>query len=479
VAVAPGMQAALVVPLVYKGHAVGALNLLSRTKDAFCPADLPIVTQFGAHVAVALENARLFEVQAEDARIFETLAEIAHELTAILDLDALLERVGQLARRIIQFRTFGILLLDDEGGELEMALALQYGERVTVPRVRLGEGIVGYAALHRESVIVDDVSKDPRYIKILDDVRSELAVPLMLKDRCIGVLDLESPQIATFSKRDAEILALFAAQIAVAIENARLYEALRANEERRDRELRFAQRVQAALLPATLPKRLRGVDVAARFEPARELGGDLHDFLSPEAHTLVVAVGDVSGKGVPAALYGAFAGELIRGRTFRQRYTRVRATPGEVLASINTILHQRQLENYFCTVCYASFDLKRRTVTLANSGLPYPVRVREGRTEILELAGVPLGSFARTSYEQLSMPLVAGDLFVFCTDGAFEAMSPTGEDFGRERLEQVLAGVAMAPAATVVAAVFDAVDEFRDAAPQDDDVTVVAVRITA
>jgi sigma-B regulation protein RsbU (phosphoserine phosphatase) len=165
----------------------------------------------------------------------------------------------------------------------------------------------------------------------------------------------------------------------VAIENARLYEEIRSNEERIERELRFAQRVQAALLPAALPKRLRGIDVAARFAPARELGGDLHDFLSPEPNSLVVAVGDVSGKGVPAALYSAFAGELVRSRTFRRRYTPERTTPAGVLASMNTILHERGLEEYYCTLTYASFDLKRRTVTLANAALTCPAS-RSGRS---------------------------------------------------------------------------------------------------
>ena len=120
---------------------------------------------------------------------------------------------------------------------------------------------------------------------------------------------------------------------------------------------------------------MKGIDVAASFAPARELGGDFHDFLVPESTTVIVAVGDVSGKGVPAALYAVFAGELVRGRTFRRRHLPERSSPANVLMSINTILHERQLEEYYCTLCYAVFDLKRHTVTLANSGVPYPIRV--------------------------------------------------------------------------------------------------------
>lgn len=477
-AITPGMVADLVVPLVVKKRCVGALNILSRTHDAFSPADVPIVAQFGAHVAVALENARLFEMESEDARIFATLAEIGRDIAAVLELDTLLEQVARLTRKVIDYRTFGILLLDEPRGELEIKLALQYGERVTLPRVRLGEGLVGYAALHKEAVLVNDVTRDPRYIKVVDDVRSELAIPLLLKDRCLGVLDLESPALGAFSRRDVDILTVLAGQTAVAIENARLYEAVRSNEERLERELRFAQRVQTALLPARLPSKVRGVDVAVRFAPARELGGDLHDFLLPDGHTLVVAVGDVSGKGVPAALYGAAVGELIRSRTFRRRYTTVRTTPSGVLEAINTILNERELEEFFCTMTYASFDLKRRQLVVANSGSPYPVRISGGTCQVIDIAGVPLGAFPAISYEERTFPLLAGDLFVFCTDGVYEALNAAGEEFGTRRLLDVIGPLRDAPAKAVVDAVFDAVVAFRGDAQQNDDLTTVAVRIT-
>ncbi|HWT46181.1 MAG TPA: GAF domain-containing protein, partial [Vicinamibacterales bacterium] len=370
VPVVPGMCSELVVPLMHKARPIGALNILSHNKDQFTSSDVALLRQFGAHVATALVNARLFERVRSDADAFETLAEIGRDVAAVLDLDRLFARIAQLTRRVIDYRTFGILLVNDERGDLEMKFAVHYGEKVEVPRVRLGEGLVGYAALHREPVLVPDVSQDPRYIRVVPDVKSELAIPMLLKDRCIGVFDLESPELDAFTKRDVEILTLLASQAAVAIENARLYETVRANEVRLEKEVRFAQRVQAALLPVGLPKRMKGVDVAASFAPARELGGDFHDFLSPESNTLIVAVGDVSGKGVPAALYSVFAAELVRSRTFRRRYLPDRSGAASVLSSVNTILQQRQLEEYYCTLCYAIFDLKRRNVTLANSGLP-------------------------------------------------------------------------------------------------------------
>jgi sigma-B regulation protein RsbU (phosphoserine phosphatase) len=474
----PGMNSEIVVPLLHKSRPIGALNILSRNRDQFTLNDVAIVRQFGAHVAVALVNARLFDRSRRDAEAFETLAEIARDVAAVLDVDELFSRIAQLTKRLIDYRTFGILLLNEATGELEMKLAVQYGEKVEVPRVRLGEGLVGYAALHREPVLVSDVSQDPRYIKLVPDVRSELAIPLLLKDRCIGVVDLESPELDAFSKRDVEILTLLAGQAAVAIENARLYEEVRANEERLEKELRFAQRVQTALLPAAPPKRLKGIEVSASFAPAREVGGDFHDYLSPEAYTLVVAVGDVSGKGVPAALYGAFAAELVRGRTFRRRYLPDRSSPASVLSSINTILQQRQLEEYYCTLCYTVFDLKRRVLTLANSGLPYPIRcTAEGCVQI-ELPGVPLGSFQGSTYDEMTFALHAGDLYVLCTDGVFEAMNTRGQEFTAARLIEVVASLRDQPAARVVQGIFAAVEAWRGEAAPNDDMTAVAVRIT-
>jgi sigma-B regulation protein RsbU (phosphoserine phosphatase) len=473
----PGSNAELVVPLRRKGRVIGALNLLSETKGQFTLVDEAVLRQFGAHVAVAIENARLFEHEREYTGTLETLAEVAREFGSILNLDELLTRLASVTRRLVDYRTFGILLLNEDRQELEMKTAVRYGDQSAPTHVKVGEGLVGYAALHKEPVLVSDVSTDARYIKVVEDIRSELVIPLMIKDRCIGVFDLESPDLDAFKKNDVQILTLLASQAAVAIENARLYETISSNEVRLEKEIRFAQRVQAALLPTDLPKRIKGVDVAARFEPAYELGGDFYDFLAPEPHSLVIAVGDVSGKGVPAALYSAFAGELVRSRTFRRRYTSDRSSPAGVLASMNTILHERQLEPYYCTLCYALFDFKRRTVMLANSGLPYPVRCSGGTAAQIVLPGVPLGSFGGSAYDEVTFDLNAGDVIVFCSDGVFEANDARGREFGVERLSRVVLESRTQPARAIVEEVFTAVADFRGEARAKDDMTVVAIKI--
>jgi sigma-B regulation protein RsbU (phosphoserine phosphatase) len=470
------MLSQLAVPLRRKGKVIGALNLLHVKEGAFSSQDEALLLQFGAHVAVALENARLFRSERQYIDTLETLAEIGGEMASILDLDTLLARIASLTKRLIDYRTFGIFLLNESTQELEMKLAARYGAGAASRTIKMGQGLVGWAALHRQSVLVHDVSKDPRYLNLVADVRSELAIPMLIKDRCIGVVDLESPELAAFTKEHKELLTLLASQAAVAIDNARLYEEVRRNEERIEKELRFAQRVQLALLPTELPRHLENVDVAARFEAARELGGDLHDFILPEAGTLVVAVGDVSGKGVPAALYGGFAAELVRARTMRRKFTPERFSVGGVLQAMNMILHELQLEEYYCTLCYAIFDLSAGVATMSNSGLPYPIHCSSGGCRQVELAGVPLGSFPGVKYDQVQIAFAPGDIVVFFTDGVSEATGDHGGEFGTDRVSEIVLANRHRSARAIVDAIFEAVTVFRGGAVQADDITAVAVK---
>jgi sigma-B regulation protein RsbU (phosphoserine phosphatase) len=169
----------------------------------------------------------------------------------------------------------------------------------------------------------------------------------------------------------------------------------------------------------------------------------------------------------------------VRSRTFRRKYLPERSSPAGVLSSINTILNQRQLEEYYCTLCYTVIDLKRRMLTLANSGLPYPVRCTGDRCAQIELPGVPLGSFLGSTYDEITLPLKAGDTYVFCTDGIFEAFDAQGREFGAERLIEVLERSRDLTARQIVDAIMNAVYAFRGEAPQNDDMTAVAVRVTA
>jgi len=185
----------------------------------------------------------------------------------------------------------------------------------------------------------------------------------------------------------------------------------------------------------------------------------------------------VSGKGVPAALYSAAIGEMVRGRTFRRRLEQKSSTPAEVLAGMNRILHERNLEEYYCTLCYAMFEFKKQIVTFANSGLPFPVKFANGKAEQIHMPGVPLGSFGSSTYDDYQFPLAAGEIYVLCSDGISEAFNESGQEFGSDRVLEVIERNAERSSKEIVQEMFGAVQGFCGDADQSDDRTVVVVKI--
>ncbi|MFI4944706.1 MAG: GAF domain-containing protein, partial [Burkholderiales bacterium] len=411
----PGVVAELALPLVSQDRLVGVLNIEGPAAEAFTPAARTALQVLASHLAVAIENATLYREARWYADLLATLHEIGKETSSILDLDLLLQRLAEIVRRVVDFETFGILLLDEERQELVLRKAVNFGAGLERTRLKVTEGLCGAAVRSREPVLVGDVRRDPRYVGIVAETRSELVVPLVHKDRVIGVLDLESPQLDRFSERDVKVLTPLASQLAIAIENARLYEEIGRNDKRLLRELRIARDVQHALFPESSP-RGAGWEASAHFRPARELGGDLYDFYDMGEGLLGVATGDVAGKGVPAALYAAYASGAVRARAFERR------TPSDLMERVNRTLRRKGIEGLFCTLAYALFDFQDRSLRLANSGLPHPLHYRAalGRAVPLEVSGLPLGTFDGVVYDELRAALEPGDAFVFYSDGVSE-----------------------------------------------------------
>jgi sigma-B regulation protein RsbU (phosphoserine phosphatase) len=170
---------------------------------------------------------------------------------------------------------------------------------------------------------------------------------------------------------------------------------------------------------------------------------------------------------------------MVRGRTFRRRLEKERSTPATVLAGMNRILHERNLEEYYCTLCYAMFEFKKQIVTFANSGLPYPVKCSNGKAEQIDLPGIPLGSFGGSQYDDVQVQLTAGDVFVLCSDGIFEAFDEQAQEFGAKRVIDVIERTYERPAKEIVHELFAAVQNFCGDAPQSDDRTVVVVKVNS
>jgi sigma-B regulation protein RsbU (phosphoserine phosphatase) len=467
----PGVAAELALPLVSQDRLVGVLNVEGPAAEPFTPAARTALAVLASHLAVAIENATLYRETRFYAEQLGTLNEIGKEISEVLELDALLQRLAEIVRRVVDFETFGVLLLDERGEELVLRKAVNFGAGLERTSFKVSEGLCGAAVRSRAPVLVGDVRQDPRYLGLVKDTLSELVVPLVHKDRVIGVLDLESPRLARFTERDVKVLEPLASQLAIAIENARLYDEILRNELRLSRELRIAREVQHALFPEASPTGA-GWEASAHFRPARELGGDLYDFYDMGEGLLGVATGDVAGKGVPAALYAAYASGTVRARAYERR------APADLLARVNRTLRRRGIEGLFCTLAYALFDFREQTMRLANSGLPYPLHydAREGRARALPASGLPLGTFDGASYDELEVALGPGDAFVFYSDGVVEARRGQAE-YGTERLLEGLARHAKLRAREIGERLFADLEGFLAGESPHDDVTLIVVKI--
>ncbi len=467
----PGVVAEMAIPLRHRDRLVGVLNVEGPDAEAFGEDARNALRVLAGHLAVAIDNATLFREARWYAGLLATLYEAGKETASILELDELLHRVAEIVKRVIDYEMFGILLLDEERGELVMRKAVRFGDYGEKTRIKLGRGLCGAAAALKEPVLVGNVLEDPRYVPLIPETRSELVIPLVHKDKLVGVFDLESSVLNRFNDEHVKVLTPLASQVAVAIENARLVDELRRNELRLARELRIAESVQHGLFPEECP-RGRGWEAAAQFRPARELGGDLYDFYELSDTQLGVALGDVSGKGVPAALYGAFASGTVRARAFERR------PPRELLRRANRALRRRGVEGFYCTLAFAVFDFAARTLTLANSGLPLPLlyRAKGGRCEAIEAVGLPLGVFDDSQYDEQTLSIDSGDVLVLYSDGVSEAYDGR-EAYGRARLAAQIEAHAARPATELAERLLLDLDAFLGAAEPDDDVTLVVVKV--
>jgi len=472
IASVPEVRSELAVPLIVKNRVIGVLDIQASELGYFSEEHARLLTLIASRIAIAIENARLYTRTSRQARILTVLNEISRELTAILDLDVLFTRMGELLHRVIDYQMFSILLLDATGTRLQHRFALRFNEKVQIKsEIELGKGLVGYAAQHRQPVLVPDVSTDPRYIELNPETRSELVVPLLYKDSLIGVLDLEHTRRGYFREAHVRTLTTLAAQVAIAIENARLYEKLARQERRMERELEMARQVQYSLLPPSPPE-LEHAEIAARFLPAHTIGGDLYDFLEYSLGRQGIALGDVSGKGAPAALYAALASGIMRSTSGAE------PSPGEMLAAVNASLNERRLEAHFVTLLYAIWDDDQRTMQIANSGVPTPIYCHEGKTQRLDTRGLPLGLFEDAEYSEMTVHAAPGDVFVFYSDGIADAGNRAREVFGDERVDELVAAHCRDSAEEIVQAIFEAVARHREGVAPFDDETVVVVKVS-
>ena len=471
IAAVPNVHSELAIPLIVKNRVIGVIDIEAREKGYFTEEHRRLLTLIASRMGVGIENARLHTRTTRQARALLLLNEIAQELTSILNLDELLKRIAELLSRLIDYQMFSILLLDASGEKLQHRFSQRFQERLHLKHdIPLGRGVVGYAAEAKEAILVPDVSKSSRYISVNPETKSELAVPLIYKEKVIGVLDLEHTRRGYFTEDHKRTLTTLAAQIAIAIENARLYEEIARQEQRLERDLALARELQFRLLPHSLPK-MNNLEVEAKFVPARAIGGDLYDFVPYSLSRLGIAIGDVSGKGAPAAIYAALVSGILRS------HAPIEPGPAEMLSAVNLSLAERRIDGQFVSIIYAVWDDEKRTLLVANSGLPRPVYCHDGKIEVIEATGLPLGLFDEAEYDEFTFRAKPGDMFVFFSDGILDARNRHGELFGRERVEKIVAGCVAQSPDCVVNNIFQAVTEHAAGVDTFDDQTVVAIKV--
>lgn len=465
------VRSELAIPLIAKNKTIGVIDIQSVELGFFTEEHRRLLRLVASRIAISIENARLYTRVARQAQTLRILNEISRDLTSILNLDELLKRIGELISRVIDFQMFSVLLLDESGQKLTHRFSMRFNENVQLKHdIPLGRGLVGAAALQKEPVLVPDVLKDERYIRLNTETRSELCVPLIYKEQVIGVLDLEHTRRGYFNEDNMRTIVTLAAQIAIAIENARLYERIAREEQRLERDLAMAREVQQHLLPPGCPV-MQNAEIAAMFQPAHAIGGDIYDFLNYSGGRLGIAVGDVSGKGAPAALFAALVGGILRSTAG------IEPSPSEMLHAINLNLNERKIDAHFVSMIFAVWDDEHRTMQIANSGQPRPMYVHGGSPQIVEAAGIPLGLLEDNDYDEVTIHAQAGDAFVFFSDGIIDAVNREGEQFGRPRVDDVVAKNSDLSAEGLVSAIFKAVRKFSDGVSSYDDETVVVMKV--
>jgi phosphoserine phosphatase RsbU/P len=465
------VRSELAVPLIVRGRVIGVMDIESRQLDYFTPSHQTILTLVASRIGTAVENARLFESAEKQAETLLLLNEIGREANATLQVEEVLRRAAELTKRLIDYQIFSILLYDETAAVFRHRVTVKFGQRVQEKSVvPAHEGIVGAAAKLRRPVVVPDVALDPRYRMVNAETRSELAVPMIYKARVVGVMDLESPQLNYFTPDHVQVLSILAAHLAVSIENARLYEQVARDEGRMERDLNAARRIQGALLPR-LPGPEFGLDIAARVVSSRELSGDLYDFIRYGANDLGIALGDVSGKGSAAALYGAVAVGTLRSLGSQK------PRPANMLRALNGFLGERLIEGRFMTLCFATWNRPRRRLRIANAGQEQPLLYHGGRCEKIPLAGFPLGVFEEASYDERTLVLDRRDIIVFYSDGIVDAQNRGNEFFGFARLAEIVNDNLALTSDSLADRILEEADRFSGGQHPSDDRTLVVLKV--
>ncbi|MBN1918412.1 MAG: SpoIIE family protein phosphatase [Verrucomicrobia bacterium] len=412
----------------------------------------------------------------EQVAHLSSLIEVSHVINSTLELTNLLTIIMDIAKTVMRCEASSLMLIDEATNELVFKVALgEKGELVEKFRLKMGQGIAGWVAQHEEPALIADAAKDDRFFKAVDketgfETRSVLCVPLKVKGKTIGILQALNPtDRAHFDEADMQLFQAFASQAAVAVENARMHERI-IRQRAVEQELEIASQIQQSFLPKKFPD-VPGVTIAAVSVPARNVGGDLYDVIDLGDSRVGIAIGDVAGKGVPAALF------MVKAMSDLRFHTASVATAAKVLQTVNELAGESDL-GVFITALYLVLDVKTGQLEYSNAGHLAPVVIRPGLDGVIRLEegrNLPLGVAPGTRFDQSEFTLEPGDSVFLYTDGIMEARNAKEEEYGDGRLDALLGGRDASPD-ELIALVRRDLAVFTQDRPQHDDLTALAFR---
>ena len=468
-------------PLRSGDKILGILNVAGPDWSSFSAQALTLLTNVGNQIGVALERARLYDLL-QDQRVQEQIemVEFTNQLLGRPDLDDLLNYLVEEAREILHADACALLLPGNRPDSLDFRAASGWrNDPVSTSYQapaddRSGPGLVMRT---QSPLLVEDIRQSdptpwsPEWLAE-EDFRAHAVMPLVAAGRSVGVLVVDKRQPRQLDEHEVRLLRLMANQAALAIEKARQQQQ-EVERQILGKELELAQEIQLSLLPKALPE-VAGWEFAAYYQPARQVGGDFYDlFAVPgESQRLGMVIADVSGKSVPAALFMALSRTMIRTAALDG------CRPSVCLDRANGQIRKENRSGQFVSVCYATLDIRSGRLVFANAGHNPPLWVKEtsGQTRELVAPGIVLGVLDEIDLDEGEIDIAPGDLLIFYTDGVTESMDTSREQFGEERLQELVVGLAQASARRVIEAVVDAVAAHTGDVPPFDDITLLVVK---
>ncbi len=403
-----------------------------------------------------------------------TLIEVNALISSTLNLDQILENMMAISKQVMNADASSLMLIDEKTNELVYQVALgTVGEKLKQEfRLKLGQGIAGTVAQEGRPLLLEDAYTHPKFHRAHDDAtgyrtRSMITVPLKVGERITGVAQvINRLDNMPFDQDDLELFIALCSLAAIAIENAKMHRSLM-EKQRLVRDMEFARTVQESFLPQKTPE-IAGYQFSAHYTPAQEVGGDFYDFIQIDRKRTGIVIGDVSGKGVPAALSMAKLGSDLRTLAFTEK------TPAAALERLNDMLAERSRRGMFATLLYLELDPQTGNLSISNAGhLPLIIKKSDGSvTKRSTSGGSPLGILTGMKFGQETATLDPGDIVILYTDGIIEAMNARDELYGFERFEAVIRNAPSFPEA-LKSVIVDDVNKFTGLSPQHDDMTMV------